>query len=47
MRIDDARFLFAYDRWANRKVLAQAVGIADGGLGGEQPDRPARPRPAS
>lgn len=27
MRIDDARFLFAYDRWANRKVLAQAVGI--------------------
>ena len=27
MRSDDARFLFAYDRWATRKVLAMAVGI--------------------
>ncbi|MFI5226253.1 MAG: DinB family protein [Candidatus Limnocylindrales bacterium] len=27
MRIDDARFLFQYDRWATHKVLAAASGV--------------------
>ena len=27
MRADDVRFLFAYDRWATRKILERAEGI--------------------
>jgi uncharacterized damage-inducible protein DinB len=30
MRTDDIRFLFAYDRWATRKVLAELVGVDEG-----------------
>ncbi len=30
MRIDDIRFLFAYDRWATRRVLALLDGVDEG-----------------
>ena len=33
MRTDDIRFLFAYDRWATRKVLAELEGVDEGAWG--------------
>ncbi len=36
MQVDDTRFLFAYDRWATRRILAASVGL--GGTSWEAPN---------